>query len=158
MTQVKTEKVALGKRLAEARMAAGLSQPTVVLLLGSAGQSLTKQAVSAWEHGRNVPDAVVLKALAQLYDTSADSLLGLQPHSAEAEHLAAVFDSLDADKRASFIEICGPFLQKHARGIEADLFAPQEEDPLSAADQRLADANRRDMLRRSTANRHKRTA
>jgi len=61
---------AFGQRLQVARLAKDLTQDQV------AGRfSIEKNTVSAWETGRGVPDALRLRALAKLYDTSADALL-----------------------------------------------------------------------------------
>jgi transcriptional regulator with XRE-family HTH domain len=147
MTGITTEKAALGRRLAEARDLAGLTQPTVALMLRNEGHKVTKQAVSAWEKGRNVPDALVLRQLARLYDASTDALLGLQPHSAQAERLAVVFDSLSLPQREGFLEVCGPFLEKYARG--ADLFdSVQIDEEISPEQQRVAERNAESMKKR----------
>jgi transcriptional regulator with XRE-family HTH domain len=132
MAESDPEKLELGRRLAEARDLAGLTQPTVAVLLTNAGHQSTKQAVSAWEKGRNVPDALLLKQLARLYDTTADALLGIGTRSAEAERLAVVFDSLPEVARAGFMEVCGPFLEKHSQLTEAELFGPSDRAVIGA--------------------------
>lgn len=138
------EKVELGRRLAEARDLAGLTQPNVAVLLTNAGIQSTKQAVSAWEKGRNVPDAVVLKHLARLYDASTDALLGLKTASAEAARLAILFDSLEPDARAGFMKVCGPFLDKHAHVNDLDeLFTPEDQARVSVLSARTRPAPKR---------------
>lgn len=59
-----------GARLQAAREAARLTQLQVASRFG-----VGKGTVSAWETGRGVPDAFVLRGLARLYGVSADSLL-----------------------------------------------------------------------------------
>lgn len=138
MSESDPEKLELGKRLAEARDLAGLTQPTVAVLLTNAGHQSTKQAVSAWEKGRNVPDSLVLKQLARLYDTSADALLGIRNRSAQAERLAVVFDSLPEEARAGFMEVCGPFLEKHSQLADSELFTPEDQAQIDAITRAMA--------------------
>ena len=65
------DKRALGIHLAHAREAAGQTQESTATALG-----LVKQTISSWENGRNLPDALWLRRLARLYETSVDSLVG----------------------------------------------------------------------------------
>lgn len=65
------EKKALGASIAAARRAAGYSQDAAASALG-----VVKQTVSAWESGTNVVDAIWLRKLARLYQSSADKLAG----------------------------------------------------------------------------------
>jgi transcriptional regulator with XRE-family HTH domain len=64
------ERIAFGAALAAARNAKGLSQAAV-------GEKFDKtdKAVSAWEKGHGLPDALQLKALAKLYESSPNRLL-----------------------------------------------------------------------------------
>lgn len=63
-------KVEIGSRLKECRSEARLSLGDV------AGEMhVTKQAVSAWEHGRTKLDALQLADLALMYGVSADYIL-----------------------------------------------------------------------------------
>lgn len=64
------EKKALGKRLADAREVSALSQSEAAKQLG-----IGKAALSAWEVGRNLPDALMLGRAARVYRVSADALL-----------------------------------------------------------------------------------
>ena len=61
-----------GRRLRELRKEEGLSQRDLGEKLGACNQ-----AVSFWETGSREPDLDTLKALAQIFDVSADYLLGL---------------------------------------------------------------------------------
>ena len=69
----------LATRLSDLRRAHGLSQDTVAEHLG-----IARQSVSKWERGETTPDSENLIALAQLYGTSLDDLLGLSPAPATA--------------------------------------------------------------------------
>ena len=64
------EQQTLGRRIQEARKAAGLSQESLGERLG-----VSRQAVSKWESGASDPSTVNLLALARLYGVSADELL-----------------------------------------------------------------------------------
>ncbi|NLB89882.1 MAG: helix-turn-helix transcriptional regulator [Clostridiales bacterium] len=64
----------LGTRLAKARKAAGYSQEQVAQVL-----SIKRQTYSAYERDVSIPDAITLGKLADLFQLSADSLLGKQP-------------------------------------------------------------------------------
>lgn len=85
----------LGRRLQEARSSKGIKQTEVAEELGKGDR-----AVSAWETGRTLPDALVLRFLAVKYDTSADNLLGLtRPENGDkfmkaAEELAEISDGV----------------------------------------------------------------
>jgi transcriptional regulator with XRE-family HTH domain len=145
MSDLDPEKVELGKRLAEARDLAGLTQPTVAVLLTNAGiPTQGKGTVSAWEKGRNVPDALVLKHLSRLYDASADALLGLPAASAEAERLAILFDSMDDEAKVGFMKVCGPYLDKYARVNDLDeLFTDEDQTHVSKVVARTRPAPKR---------------
>ena len=60
-------------RLKQARKNKNLSQAELSQMLG-----VTQQAVGKWETGRSTPDPVTVARLAELLDTTADVLLGLQ--------------------------------------------------------------------------------
>lgn len=66
-----SERVAFGKRLAEAREMAGKKQPDIAAMLGYD----SKQAVSSWEKGRNMPPADVVAQLSMEYGVSCEWLL-----------------------------------------------------------------------------------
>lgn len=67
------DKRALGSHIAQARRAAGHTIDTAAAAL-----HLVKQTISARENGRNLPDALQLRRLARLYDTSLDALVGTE--------------------------------------------------------------------------------
>lgn len=65
----------LNQRIAFVRRAAGLSQEQLGERLG-----VTRQAVSKWESGQTVPDAITISRLCQVLNVSADFvLLGKEP-------------------------------------------------------------------------------
>lgn len=66
-------------RLREARKAKRYSQTEVSRMLG-----VTQQAVGKWETGRSTPDPQTVARLAEILDTTADVLLGLQQAPATA--------------------------------------------------------------------------
>ena len=61
----------LGSRLTALRKEKGLTQEQLAEKLG-----FTNQSVSKWENDINAPDISILIMLADLYDTTVDSLLG----------------------------------------------------------------------------------
>ena len=65
-------------RLKEARKAKKYSQAEISRMLG-----VTQQAVGKWETGRSTPDPQTVAKLAEILDTTADVLLGLQKSPAE---------------------------------------------------------------------------
>ena len=64
----------LGVHIAELRKTAGLTQ-------GQLGEKLgySDKSVSKWERGEGVPDVYVLKKLTEIFNCSADTLLGVEP-------------------------------------------------------------------------------
>ena len=60
-------------RLKQARKAKKYSQAEISRILG-----VTQQAVGKWETGRSTPDPQTVARLAEILDTTADVLLGLQ--------------------------------------------------------------------------------
>lgn len=92
-----------GRRLSAAR--AAVEPP---LTLDQVAKRLTdehgietkgKQTVSAWEKGRNVPDAFTIRALARIYGKTVDSFFGDESPSARALKLAAFYDAQSATDR-----------------------------------------------------------
>ena len=61
----------LGKKIRESRQKAGLTQEKLADKLG-----VSPQAVSKWENGSNMPDIILLPALADVFDITVDELLG----------------------------------------------------------------------------------
>jgi transcriptional regulator with XRE-family HTH domain len=91
------DKKALGKRLASCREVKGWKQEYAAEQLG-----VTKAALSAWETGRNMPDALTLKLIAKVYDVSIDGILWDNSISLEAMQFAAQFDNLNDKQQRSF--------------------------------------------------------
>lgn len=88
------DRQALGSRLKAARNAVGLTLASTATALSEQGIPAIKQTVGSWEKGVNVPDALVLKKLAKLYQQSADALLWENSLSIEAMQFAAQYDAL----------------------------------------------------------------
>lgn len=68
------------ERLKQARKTQKFSQAELSRLLG-----VTQQAVGKWETGRSTPDPQTVARLAELLDTTADALLGLQDSVSAAQ-------------------------------------------------------------------------
>ena len=64
----------IGRRIAEARRTAGLTQPDLAEKMG-----ISFQAVSNWERGESMPDIAKLPELAAILGMSIDALLGVAP-------------------------------------------------------------------------------
>lgn len=83
---------ALGKRLAEARNRAGLSQQAVADAVVTAKRG--RQTVYEWEAGKASPSVEDLEKLCRLYGVTADSVLGL-PEPDYAVRLAVIGKIVD---------------------------------------------------------------
>lgn len=71
----------VAEQLVRRRKDAGWNQEELAARLG-----LSRQSVSKWECGDCLPDTVNLLALADLYDTSVDELLGRESTAVEGAH------------------------------------------------------------------------
>lgn len=123
MARNQDERLALGARLKAARTARKLTLQQVADALTDSGYPAQKAAVSAWEVGRNVPDSIVLKCLAQLFNQSADALLWDSAPSAEAMRLAASFDALTEQQQSALRTVWLSFVQD-AKLVDALPSAP----------------------------------
>lgn len=72
------EQQTLGRRIQEARKAAGLSQESLGERLG-----VSRQAVSKWESDASVPDLENLIAMSRIFGVTIGALLGVEPETAE---------------------------------------------------------------------------
>ena len=70
----------LGRRIQEARKAAGLSQESLGERLG-----VSRQAVSKWESDASVPDLENLIAMSSIFGVTIGALLGVEPPEAPSE-------------------------------------------------------------------------
>ena len=68
----------LGRRIQEARKAAGLSQESLGERLG-----VSRQAVSKWESDASVPDLENLIAMSRIFGVTIGTLLGVEPEAEE---------------------------------------------------------------------------
>lgn len=105
----------LGLRLASARKGKHLTQDAV-----AAKFDVNKATVSAWETGRGVPDALTLRALAKLYDTSADALLWEDSLTPEAMQFAAEFDSLNEVQKRTLHAMWMAYIRESATDGEVE--------------------------------------
>lgn len=71
----------IGRKLREKRMERGLTQEEVATQLG-----VSYQAVSKWERQEGLPDVTLLPALARLFHTTADDLLGVHDAAAQSAY------------------------------------------------------------------------
>lgn len=102
MAHTDEERKALGKRLSASRNLAGLTIDGAAKKLTDLGYQITKQALGHWETGRNVPDAIWLRRLAKLYNTTMDALSWDDSLTIEAMQIAAEFDSLTEKQKSAF--------------------------------------------------------
>ena len=70
--------LSLSENLKKYRMLKNLTQEDVAMYLG-----ITPQSVSKWERGESYPDITFLPALANIFDTSVDMLIGMDSIRAE---------------------------------------------------------------------------
>ena len=86
----------LGRRIQEARKAAGLSQESLGERLG-----VSRQAVSKWESDASVPDLENLIAMSRIFGVTIGALLGMEPAAEEpAEEEAAETSGEEAENTA----------------------------------------------------------
>ena len=83
----------LGKRIVQNRKRLGLTQDALAEKLG-----VTAQAVSKWENDQSCPDITMLPRLAEIFRTTTDALLGLEPPAKEAEVVTEDTPGLHIDK------------------------------------------------------------
>lgn len=108
-------RVGLGMRLASARKNRNLTPGDVAEKFG-----ITERAVSIWEAGGAVPDALTLRALAKLYDTSADALLWEDSLSPDAMKFAAEYDNLTDKQQRTFRTVWMAFVADSAGDGEVE--------------------------------------
>lgn len=112
MARNEDERAALGQRLRSARITRKLTLLQVADALSDAGYPTKKATVSAWEVGRNVPDAFIIARLAKLYHQSADALLWDEAPSAEAMQFAVSFDALSEAQKVALRTVWMAFIQE----------------------------------------------
>lgn len=101
MAHEESDRKALGKRLAAARNLKGYTIDSAAKELTKLGYPLTKGGLGAWEAGRNVPDAIWLRRLAKLYNTTLDALVWDDSLTIESIQLAAQFDGLNEKQKST---------------------------------------------------------
>jgi transcriptional regulator with XRE-family HTH domain len=128
------DKKSLGRRLAACREVKGWKQDFAAKQLG-----VTKAALSAWETGRNMPDALFLKKIAKLYDVSVDAILWENALSNDSMRFAAQFDALSERQRQTLTTVLMAFVQEgvsDARMVET--YGRAQERERKADQERLA--------------------
>lgn len=120
MPHTPEEKKELGRRLASARKLAAHTIDSAAAALTANGHKIGKAALGAWEVGRNVPDALWVKRLAKLYDTTADSLIWDNSLSAEAVKVASEYDQLGAEQKAAWNAHWRGFIAGAATGRQSE--------------------------------------
>lgn len=85
--------------MADLRRDMGYSQPQVADML-----HVSKHTVAAWEQGKTTPPVAVLKQICELYDVSADYLIGLttEPISYQAPSRTSRFNNEERHLMAEF--------------------------------------------------------
>ena len=105
------EQQTLGRRIQEARKAAGLSQESLGERLG-----VSRQAVSKWEADTSVPELENLIAMSRIFGVTIGALLGVEPAAEEpAEEEAAETSGEEAENTAPVEELSGRALREAAR-------------------------------------------
>lgn len=120
MQKDEDERRGLGLRLKAAREAKKLTQQDVAREL----RVTTYKTVSAWETGRGLPDALMIKRLAKLYGVSAESILWENAPTIEAMQIAAQFDSLNAKQRETFRAVWMAFVESAVGDDEVERKMP----------------------------------
>lgn len=87
----------LGKRIVQHRKRLGLTQDQLAEKLG-----VTAQAVSKWENDQSCPDITILPALAEIFGTTTDDLLGRQSAGPAVE--AEVVEQTDQEPEGLHIQ------------------------------------------------------
>ena len=90
----------ISKKLKELRAAAGLSQEKLAEQL-----MVSRQAISKWENGEALPDMENMIALAKLYNTSLDGLVGIKVEEKTVENENVAEEALGADEPMANISI-----------------------------------------------------
>lgn len=102
----------LQDRIATVRKAAGLTQEQLGELVG-----VTRQAVSKWESGQTVPDALTVARLCQALHVSADYvLLGKEPEEAQAAPASTMPENCPCcgrEVKGSVCPVCGYHIPSH---------------------------------------------
>ena len=80
----------LSENIKQLRKAKGLSQEELAVKL-----NVVRQTVSKWEQGLSVPDADLLIALSEVFETPVSTLLGETPELSEADSLKAISEKLE---------------------------------------------------------------
>lgn len=117
--EIGEDRIGVGLRLKAARTGCGLTQADVAARFG-----LNKATVSAWETGRGSPDAITLRALAKLYNVSADAILWENSLSPAAMKIASEYDHLTERQQRTWQALWLAYISATAAGGELLPAAP----------------------------------
>ena len=80
----------LNENIKTIRKSKGLSQEELAIKL-----NVVRQTISKWEQGLSVPDADMLIAIAEVFETSVSTLLGETLAETKPDHLSAISEKLE---------------------------------------------------------------
>lgn len=154
--QPEDERRGLGRRLAAARVLAGLTLDAAAKALNDRGYTITRAAIGAWETGRNLPDALWLRRIAKLYGTTLDALVWDEAISMEGIQFAVQFDALSPANQRKFRAMWLAYFEEAKTDAEVEEAMPATKTkPASTADEVLKLARPKDV---SVQKSHKRAA
>ncbi|MBQ8700518.1 MAG: helix-turn-helix transcriptional regulator [Acidaminococcaceae bacterium] len=86
------DKITIGKKIIAVRKKLGLTQTEFGLQIG-----VTKQALSGWEHGRTLPDIIILTQIAAMFGLSLNDFIQnpiIEPQDGITEKELSIIKSL----------------------------------------------------------------
>jgi transcriptional regulator with XRE-family HTH domain len=147
----KADGVALGMRLRAARTSAGETLESVARKMTDAGIPVGKAAVGHWETGHSLPDALQIRRLAKIYDTTTDALLWDDALSMDAIRFAVQFDALSESNRRKFAAMWLAYFEEAKSDEEVAQHLPAAPGPARFAEERRSVPDRQlDATARST--------
>jgi transcriptional regulator with XRE-family HTH domain len=132
----KADGAALGMRLRAARTSAGETLETVARKMTDAGIPVGKAAVGHWETGHSLPDALQIRRLAKIYETTTDALLWDDALSMEAIRFAVQFDALSESNRRKFAAMWLAYFEEAKSDEEVAQHLPAAPGPTKIAEER----------------------
>lgn len=129
MAHSEEDRKALGKRLSAARTLKSLTIDAAAKKLTALGYPITKQALGHWETGRNVPDALWLRRLAKLYETTLDALVWDDSLTIEATQLGAQFDGLTERQKSTLKALWMAYISESTSDDEVESKMPITKAP-----------------------------
>ena len=89
---INMDKITIGKKIIAVRKKLGLTQTEFGLQIG-----VTKQALSGWEHGRTLPDIIILTQIAAMFGLSLNDFIQnpiIEPQDGITEKELSIIKSL----------------------------------------------------------------